>query len=70
MKSKFLRGEIVKKIFTVLYDISYVAWVVGVFITCFCGNVVPMWISLVAMNVFVVLKNITWRQKCKKNQND
>jgi len=49
------------KIFGFLYAVSLGVWITSLFIyTCY-DNSIPMWISLVAMNVFNALR--IWEDK-------
>lgn len=45
-----------KEIFKFLYAVSLGVWLTGLFITVCYDNSVPMWISLIVMNVFNILK--------------
>lgn len=48
-----------KEVFEFLYDVSLGAWFTSLFITIYYGNSIPMWITLVVMNIFMILKNHT-----------
>lgn len=47
-----------KELFKFLYAVSLGAWITSGFIALFYNNVIPMWILLVVMNVFYILKDI------------
>lgn len=45
-----------KELFKFLHAASLGAWITSMFITTCYDNPIPMWILLVAMNVFMILK--------------
>lgn len=45
-----------REVYGFLYDVSLGVWIASLFIAGCYDNVVPMWISLVIMNIFYVLK--------------
>ena len=49
-----------KDILTALYWVSLGVWITCLFITICYSNQIPMWISLIVMNVLDM-----WRRSCK-----
>ncbi|MDD5980158.1 MAG: hypothetical protein PUC23_03500 [bacterium] len=47
-----------KELFKFLYAVSLGAWMTSMFIATYYDNVLPMWILLVVMNGFNILKEI------------
>ena len=47
-----------KELFKFLYAVSLGAWMTSGFIALCYNNAIPMWILLVVMNVFYILKEI------------
>lgn len=45
----------ITEIFKFLYAVSLGVWTTSLFITVFYDNSIPMWISLVVMNIFDIL---------------
>ena len=52
--------KITKEVFKFLHAVSLGAWLTSLFICIYYDNAVPMWILLVVMNIFNILKN-EWR---------
>ena len=52
-----------KEILKFLHAVSIGVWGTCLFITIFYDNAIPMWISLVVMEVLMVLKNHTKMEK-------
>lgn len=52
--------KITKEIFKFLHAVSLGAWLTSLFITIYYDNAIPMWILLVVMNAFDILKK-EWR---------
>lgn len=52
--------KITKEIFKFLHAVSLGAWLTSLFITIYYNNAIPMWIFLIVMNVFDILKR-EWR---------
>ena len=48
-----------KEIFEFLWAISFGAWIVSFFVVFICyHNLIPMFVSIIAMNVFNLLRTI------------
>lgn len=51
-----------REVFKFLYPVSVGVWVTSLFITACYNNSIPMWVSLVAMNAFNILKDVEFKR--------
>lgn len=50
-----------RNFFRSLYYISVGVWMTSLFITAYYGNSIPMWISLIIMDILLTLKDVVKR---------